>query len=142
MISLNRVELIGVCGKDAELKELQSTKVTIVSVAITESYKNSIGEWVETTDWVTVKSFGKLAENMSKIKKGERVFISAKIKPNKYENQAGVTVYSTDIIADNFVNFGKFSKAENNTENANTEPPQNTNVEPDNSNIYDDDIPF
>ena len=97
---LNRCDFIGRLGSDCEVKFAQSgTQVTTFSIACSEKYKNKAGEQVEETEWVRTTTFGKLAEICGNyLSKGSLVYISGKMKTDKYE-QDGVTKYSTNIIA-------------------------------------------
>lgn len=93
---LNQCNFIGRLGQDPDSKFTQSgTQVVNVSLACSEKYK---GE--ETTEWVRVVSFGKLAEIMAQyLTKGSLVFISGKMQTRSWEDQSGVKKYTTEIIA-------------------------------------------
>jgi single-strand DNA-binding protein len=57
--------------------------------------------------------FGKQAELMSQtLFKGSPVIINGALKSGKYENSAGVTVYTTDIIVNQFSYEDKQKNAE------------------------------
>ncbi len=93
---LNQCNFIGRLGSDPESRFTTSgTQVVNLSLACSEKYK---GE--ETTEWVKVISFGKLAEIMEKyLTKGSMVFVSGKMQTRKWQDQDGKDRYSTEIIA-------------------------------------------
>ncbi len=104
---LNRCEFIGRLGKDVDLRSMPSGgQVANFSIACGEKYKNKQGEQVETTEWVNIVAFGKLAEIIGQyLEKGSQVYISGKMKTDKYEKD-GTTRYSTKIIADKLQMLG------------------------------------
>ena len=105
MASLNLWTGIGNLGKDVEMRYLPDGKaVASFSVACSESWKDrNTGEKKESTEWVNVSAFGKLAEIMGEyLKKGSKVYISGKMKTDKYDKD-GVTMYSTKIIAKDMI---------------------------------------
>ena len=79
--SLNRVQLIGNLGKDPELRATPSGKsVCTLSVATTESYKNSSGEWQDNTEWHRVVLWERLADVAAQyLKTGSKVFIEGRL---------------------------------------------------------------
>jgi single-strand DNA-binding protein len=101
MRGVNEVRILGSIGKDPEVKYLQSgAMVANFSVATNEPYKNKNGELIEHTEWHNITAFGKTAEICSDfLQKGTLVYISGKIRTDKYERD-GVTKYYTKIIAD------------------------------------------
>lgn len=70
----NRVQLIGNLGMDPEVKDFdKGKKMAKFSVATSQSYQNSSGEWVKDTQWHNIIAWGKLAETAEKyLKKGKR----------------------------------------------------------------------
>jgi len=101
----NRVQLIGHLGTNPELKELnKGAKVTRLSLATNESYKNSKGEKVTETYWHNLVAWGKTAEIADKIlKKGCEVAIEGKLINRSYEAKDGSTKYITEIQVSEFV---------------------------------------
>jgi len=104
---LNLWQGIGRLGKDVEMRTMPSGgQVANFSLAVGEKYKNKQGEQVESTEWVSVSAFGKLAEIMGQyLQKGNQVYISGRMKTDKYDKN-GVTMYSTKIIADKLQMLG------------------------------------
>ena len=98
---VNKCDFIGRLGGDVEtLFASSGVQITKFTIACSEKYKNKNGEQVEDTEWVKVTTFSKLAEICDRyLSKGSLVYISGKMKTDKYEGQDGLTKYSTGIIA-------------------------------------------
>ena len=74
---LNKVELIGFLGRDAETKTTPNRKaVTTFSIATKTSYKKD-GERQERTEWHRVQAWGKLGEYAAAFKKGAHICVEA-----------------------------------------------------------------
>lgn len=98
--SLNKVELIGNLGADPELRYLQNGgAVANLNIATSESWKDkTTGEKKEKTEWHRVVIFGKLAEVAGEyLRKGSKVFIEGSLQTSKWQDQAGVERYTTEI---------------------------------------------
>ena len=99
--SLNKVELIGNLGADPELRYLQNGNgVAQLSIATSETWKDKqTGEKKEKTEWHRVVIFGKLAEIAGEyLRKGSKVFIEGSLQTRKWQDQAGVERYTTEIV--------------------------------------------
>lgn len=98
---LNRVTIIGRLGRDPELKYLQNgTPVCTLRVATDESYKDKDGNKIERTEWHTVVTFQKQAENCNAyLAKGSLVFVEGSLQTRKWQDQSGQDRYSTEIKA-------------------------------------------
>lgn len=96
---VNRVQIIGNLGQDAELRYTGSgTAVCNMRVATNESYKDASGEWVERTEWHNVVAWDKLAEICNEyLKKGSQAYFEGSIQTRQYEDKEGNTRYSTEI---------------------------------------------
>lgn len=100
---VNKVILVGTCGKDPETRYSTSgSPITSVSIATNESWTDkATGERQERTEWHRVKLFGRTAEIASEyLRKGKQVYIEGKLRTDKYTDKEGIERYSTDIIAD------------------------------------------
>ena len=99
MAGLNKVMLIGRIGKDPDVHTFDDgTKKISFSLATTESYRNSTGDWVDQTEWHNIVGFRYLADKS--VAKGDLVYIEGKIKTRKYTDRDGNDRYITEIIAD------------------------------------------
>ncbi len=98
---VNKVILLGRLGGDPEVRVLNNgDSVTTLSVATSEEWKDkSSGEKKEKTEWHRVVIFGKLAEIAGKyLKKGSQVYFEGKLQTRKWQDNAGVDRYSTEIV--------------------------------------------
>jgi len=109
MASLNKVQLIGNCGKDPETRYMPSgDAVTNLSLATTDKYKDKqSGEQKESTEWHRVAFFGKLAEIAGQyLKKGSQCYIEGKLRTRKFTDANGIEKYSTEIVAESMKMLG------------------------------------
>jgi single-strand DNA-binding protein len=101
MASVNKVILLGNCGRDPEVRYMPSgDPIANVTIATSRRYKNKAGEMTEETEWHRVSFFGRLAEIASQyLKKGNPVYVEGRIRTNKYTDKDGIEKYSTEIVA-------------------------------------------
>lgn len=102
MASVNKVILVGNCGRDPEIRYLPSGQaVANVSVATSSRRKDrNSGEMVEDTQWHRVTFYDRLAEIAGEyVKKGRPIYIEGRLKYGKYTDQSGVEKNTVDIIA-------------------------------------------
>lgn len=93
---LNQCNFIGRLGRDVETRYTQNGK-PIASFTIACSEKRGDKE---TTEWVNVIAWEKLAEICQQyLAKGSLVFISGKMQTRKWQDQNGADRYSTEIVA-------------------------------------------
>jgi single-strand DNA-binding protein len=102
MASVNKVILVGNCGRDPEIRYLPSGQaVASVSVATSSRRKDkNSGEMVEDTQWHRVTFYDRLAEIAGEyVKKGRPIYVEGRLKYGKYTDQSGVEKNTVDIIA-------------------------------------------
>ena len=102
MASVNKVILIGNCGRDPEVRYLPSGQaVANVSVATSSKRKDrQSGETVEDTQWHRVTFYDRLAEIAGQyLKKGRPVYVEGRLKYGKYTGQDGIERNTVDIVA-------------------------------------------
>ena len=102
MASVNKVILVGNCGRDPEIRYLPSGQaVANVSVATSSRRKDrNTGETVEDTQWHRVTFYDRLAEIAGEyVKKGRPIYVEGRLKYGKYVDQAGVEKNTVDIVA-------------------------------------------
>ena len=96
---MNKVFLLGRLGKDPEVKFLQSgTAVATVSLATNDRFQKD-GEWKETTEWHTVKVWGKQAEWLANARQGDSLFVEGTLKTESWEASDGTKKYRTYVNA-------------------------------------------
>jgi single-strand DNA-binding protein len=102
MASVNKVILVGNCGRDPEIRYLPSGQaVANISVATSSRRKDKTsGETIEDTQWHRVTFFDRLAEIVGEyVKKGRPIYVEGRLSYRKYTDKDGIEKQSTDIIA-------------------------------------------
>jgi single-strand DNA-binding protein len=144
---VNKVILVGNCGKDPETRYTPSGKaVTNISIATTESWKDkNTGEKQDKTEWHNIVFFGKLAEIAGEyLKSGSQVYVEGSLTTEKWTDKSGNDRYTTKIKANDMQMLGGRSDGQNNQQSnqgSNFQQPVhpiNTGQDP----AFDDDIPF
>lgn len=110
MRGVNKVIIIGTCGKDPETKYMPSGgAVTNISIATNETWKDKqTGEKQEKTEWHNIVFFNRLAEIAGEyLKKGSQVYIEGKLQTRKWQDKQGNDRYTTEIIANELQMLGK-----------------------------------
>ena len=103
---LNRCEFIGRLGKDPEVRYTADSNA-ICNFSIAVSYKSKDKE---TTEWVRITAFGKLAGICADyLKKGSQVFVAGRMTTRKWQNKDGVDQYTTEVVADQMQMLGSRS---------------------------------
>jgi single-strand DNA-binding protein len=120
MSYLNSVTLIGNLGKNPEvLKETDNGKFVRLQLATTKKYLNAEKKEVEDTQWHTVylsNGVGKFAATY--LHKGDKVLIVGELRNNKWEDEKGVTHYSTSVFGRECKSLSPKSKSKAETEAA------------------------
>jgi single-strand DNA-binding protein len=100
MSSVNKVIAIGRVGKKPEVRFTQGGQaVANFSIACNEKYKGKDGQDKETTTWIRVSCWGKLAELCGQyLDVGRMAYIEGKLQNRDYEKD-GVKRTSTEVIA-------------------------------------------
>ncbi len=102
MASVNKVILVGNCGRDPEIRYLPSGQaVANVSVATSSRRKDkNTGESIEDTQWHRVTFYDRLAEIAGEyVRKGRPIYVEGRLKYGKYTDQSGVEKNTVDIVA-------------------------------------------
>lgn len=101
MASLNKVMLIGNVGTDTEMRYTPNGKpVTSFRIATNRVYTTSDGERRKETEWFTVVTWQKLAENCNQfLTKGQRVYVEGSLRTSIWEGQDGQKRSRVEVIA-------------------------------------------
>jgi single-strand DNA-binding protein len=102
MASVNKVILVGNCGRDPEVRYAPSgAAICNISVATSSRRKDKTsGESIEDTQWHRVTFYDRLAEIAGEyLKKGRPVYIEGRLKYGKYTDKDGVERNTVDIVA-------------------------------------------
>jgi single-strand DNA-binding protein len=102
MASVNKVILVGNCGRDPEVRYAPSgAAICNISIATSSRRKDkSSGDTVEDTQWHRVTFYDRLAEIAGEfLKKGRPVYVEGRLKYGKYTDKDGIERNTVDIVA-------------------------------------------
>jgi single-strand DNA-binding protein len=100
---LNHCTFIGRLGRDPESRYTADGNA-ICNFSIAVGYKTATKE---TTEWVRITAFGKLAGICADyLKKGSQVFVAGRMTTRKWQNKDGVDQYTTEVVADQMQMLG------------------------------------
>ena len=139
---MNSVVLIGRLTRDPELRYVPNSELAIATFSVAIDRPTREGKEKQ-TDFPRVTVFGRQAENCEKyLEKGRLVGVQGRIQTGSYKNKDGVTVYTTDVIADR-VEFLEWGDKKDTGESRNTRDAKPEAGVPDGFQaLEDDDIPF
>jgi single stranded DNA-binding protein len=84
-MQMNRVVIAGYISKPAEVKHLPSgTPVAKVRVGESVRHADGSGETREHTNWHHLSSYGKLADIVHALKKGDNVYVDRRIEQRQF----------------------------------------------------------
>ncbi|MDD4564423.1 MAG: single-stranded DNA-binding protein [Eubacteriales bacterium] len=95
---MNNVVLIGRLTRDPELRYIPESQnaVATFTLAVDRPFSKE-----KQADFIRITVFGKQAENCERyLAKGRLTAVQGRIQTGSYKNKEGVTVYTTDVIAD------------------------------------------
>ena len=146
---MNSVVLIGRLTRDPEVRYTAGTQMAVASFTIAIDRPVRAGGEKQ-TDFPRITVFGKQAENCEKfLAKGRLVGVQGRIQTGSYKNRDGVTVYTTDVVADRveFLEWGDRAQSSGSTrQNASSsyqQPADDFEDDmPDSFQAIDEDVPF
>ena len=135
MVSVNRIINIGNLGSEPEMRFTPNGRpVTSFSAATNRRYTTSEGERREETEWFTIVTWGRLAEQCNQfLSKGRLVYVEGRLRTHSWEGQDGQKRYRNEIVADRVSFLDR---------QASTHFNEDKGVEPGMDDIEPDDIPF
>ncbi len=135
MANLNKVMIIGNVGSDPEMRFTPNgNPVTSFRVATNRVYTTPEGERKQETDWFTIVTWNKLAEQCNQfLSKGRLVYVEGRLHNRSWEGQDGQKRFRTEIIANRVTFLDRQSSSPLGDEKV--EEPETVEIEP-------DDIPF
>ncbi len=107
--SLNKVMLIGNLGGEPEMRFTPNgNPVTSFRVATNRVYNSPEGERKEETEWFSVVTWNKTAENCNQfLTKGQRVYVEGRLHTRTWEGQDGQKRSRVEVIADRVIFLDK-----------------------------------
>ena len=102
MAGLNKVMIIGNLGADPEMRyTADGNALTSFRVAASRSYSGPDGERREETEWFSVVTWRKLAEQCSQfLQKGRRVYVEGRLRTRSWDTPEGQRRYRTEVVAE------------------------------------------
>jgi single-strand DNA-binding protein len=98
--SLNLAMLIGHVGATPELRTTRAgQRVATLSVATDRRGVAADGAPWERTEWHRVIVLDALAQEVARVRRGERVYVEGRLEYRSWEDRAGRTRWATEIIA-------------------------------------------
>ena len=144
---MNSVVLIGRLTRDPELSYTPGNQTAVCKFTIAVDRPRRNGEDTG-ADFIRITVWGRQAETCDRyLSKGRQVAVSGRIQTGSYKNREGVTVYTTDVVADRveFLGQGQGSAGGNTNTNSfeQSEPVMGGFDDlPDTFQAAEDDIPF
>ena len=142
---VNIVILVGNLGQKPDMKYTQSnTAVANLSLATSESWKDKdSGELKTKTEWHRVVYFGKLAEIVEQyLDKGSKVYVEGKLQTRKWQDQAGNDRYTTEVLGQELTMLDSRGDSSGSSFENNNSGMSEENVNQDNGEFSEEDIPF
>jgi len=85
---LNRITLIGFLGSNADVRTVNDSTFTLLSLATKSCYKDKkTGEYVSHTEWHRAIVWGKLADYAKTLTKGSHVQVEGELRSREYEDK-------------------------------------------------------
>ena len=102
MVSINKMIIIGNLGSEPEMRFTPNGRsVTSFNVATNWRYTTAEGERREETEWFTVVTWGKLAEQCNQfLTKGRLVYVDGRLRTHTWESQDGQRRSRNEVVAD------------------------------------------
>lgn len=139
--SLNKIQLIGNLGQDAEHSTLPSNvEVSKYTLATTHSYKNKDGQWTDETTWHNIVSFNTSDFIKSKLKKGRKVYIEGRLTKRDYQDKEGIKRYFVEVVSEKIIPLDTNDSDTNSDSSGNAPTYSRTPIENDTENNTD--LPF
>jgi single-strand DNA-binding protein len=98
---INKTIHIGALGADPETRFTQAGKpVCSFRIACSEKWKGQDGQIQESTEWVPITAWDRLAELCQEyLTKGSKVYVEGKLKTTKWQAQDGSDRWKTEVVA-------------------------------------------
>jgi single-strand DNA-binding protein len=112
--NFNKVILMGNLTRDIELRHTQGgMAIAKFGLAVNRRATSQSGEQRETTCFVDLTAFGKIAELLNQyVKKGSPLFVDGRLEYSTWESQEGGKRSKLEVIVENFQFLGGGRSAE------------------------------
>jgi len=97
---VNKVILMGHAGKDPQVHILPSGTLVNLSLATSERFKDSRGEWQERTEWHNLVGHQRIGEILRDyVKKGSRIYVEGALRTRSWEDrESGQRRYRSEVV--------------------------------------------
>lgn len=109
MASVNKIILVGNCGRDPEVRTFPSgDQVCNVTIATTDRWRDKqSSEMREHTEWHRLVFNGRLAEIAGQyLRKGSQVYVEGSLRSRKYNDKDGIERTVTEVRVDQMQMLG------------------------------------
>jgi single-strand DNA-binding protein len=98
--SVNKVILMGHAGKDPQVHILPSGTLVNLSLATSERFKDSRGEWQERTEWHNLVGHQRIGEILRDyVRKGSRIYVEGALRTRSWEDrESGQRRYRAEVV--------------------------------------------
>jgi single-strand DNA-binding protein len=104
--SVNKVLLIGNCGKDPEVRSSAAgEKIVNLTLATSESWTDrASGERKERTEWHRIVVFNERIADVAEkyVRKGSKIYVEGALQTRKWTDQSGQDRYQTEVVISKF----------------------------------------
>ncbi len=95
---MNRIDLIGNLGRDAEVKQFGERFLLSFNIATTETYRKKNGEEVTNTVWCRCSRWFNASPKVAQyLTKGTQVYVSGKASVSAYKSKEGEAMANLDV---------------------------------------------
>jgi single-strand DNA-binding protein len=97
---VNKVILMGHAGKDPQIHILPSGTLVNLSLATSDRFKDSRGEWQERTEWHNLVGHQRIGEILRDyVRKGSRIYVEGALRTRSWEDrESGQRRYRTEVV--------------------------------------------
>lgn len=138
-MSLQKTQIIGHIGKDAEIKDFNSNQVINFSVAVTDTWMKD-GQKQSKTNWYEVYKWGNNTKVAQYITKGTQVYVEGSVTADAYTNNSGEAVGVLRLNAFNIQLLGSGKQSTSNNQTHDAKPKYDKYTAPEDEEI--EDLPF
>lgn len=97
---VNKVILMGHAGKDPQVHILPSGTLVNLSLATSERFKDTRGEWQERTEWHHLVGYQRIGEILRDyVRKGSRIYVEGALRTRSWEDrESGQRRYRSEVV--------------------------------------------
>lgn len=121
---MNQIVIKGNLGADPEVKSVgkNNNSICTFNLAVNEYRgKDQSGAPRYDTFWVRIVAWGRLAEALEGLSKGDQVVVTGKLSIRSWDDE-GQKRYSTEIVADEVSKIQRLKRAQNDSADTDSEP--------------------